>query len=308
MNKLFIFLFLAVISISAFGQKDTTYWKTNGIFALKLSQVSYKNWASGGENSLATIGSFKYQATYTKGKISWDNLIMADLGFLKQGKDSARKTDDRFEFNSKFGYGINQSKHWYYSSLFNYKTQFMQGFDYTTSSRKYISDFMAPAYLKLALGIDYIHGQKFTLFMSPATARWTFVNVQELADAGSYGVEAAVYDTSGTVITPGKNIRFEMGAFLRVAYSQDLMKNINLMTKLELYSDYLKDPQNIDVDWEIIFNFKVNKFFTASIAGHLIYDHDINFGIDSNNDGVIDYKGPRTQFQEVLGIGFAYKF
>ncbi|MBN2745253.1 MAG: DUF3078 domain-containing protein [Bacteroidales bacterium] len=308
MKKIFVLTLTITFAITAFGQKDTSYWKTTGIFGVKLSQVAYKNWSAGGENSLAAIGSFQYQATYLKDRVSWDNLLLADLGFLKQGTDSLRKTDDRFEFNSKFGYGFNKSNHWFYSALINFKSQFMDGYDFTNDTPAYISNFMAPAYLKLALGIDYQQESKFTLFMSPATARWTFVNDQTLADAGSYGVEAAVLDTAGTIITPGKNVRFELGAFLRAAYSQDLMENINLLTKLELYSNYLDRPQNIDLDWQVVFNFKVNKYFTASISGHIIYDHDIKFGIDSNNDGAADYQAPRTQFKEVLGIGFNYKF
>jgi hypothetical protein len=308
MKKLLFLIISVLITSGAIAQKDTTYWKTNGIFGLKFSQVSYKNWAAGGENALAAIGSFKYQATYTKDKISWDNMLLGDLGFIKQGNDSLQKTDDRIEFNSKFGYGFKKSEHWYYSALLNFKTQFMDGYDFSLDQPSFISDFMAPAYLKFALGIDYIKEQKFTLFLSPATARWTFVNVQEFADNGNYGVEAAVRDTAGNILTPGKNLRSEIGAYLRAAYNQDIMENINLLAKLELYSNYLYQPQNVDVDLEVILNFKVNKYFTASLSGHMIYDHDIKFGVDSDGDGAEDYTAPRAQFKQILGIGFAYKF
>lgn len=307
MRKLLFTFLITVLSFAVFGQTDTSYWKTNGIFSFKVTQAGYKNWAAGGENSISGIGNFKYQATYTKGKSSWDNLLLADLGFLKQGKNDASKTDDRFEFNSKYGYGFKKSKHWYYSALFNFKTQLLKGYDYKLDTPAYISNFMSPAYIKFALGIDYIHEQTFTLFISPATARWTIVNDQTLADAGSFGLDPATVDAQGNIVHASKT-RLELGAYLRMAYTKDLMENINLLTKLELYSNYLKEPQNIDVDLEVVLNFKVNKYFTASLATHMIYDHDIAIGIDSNNDGIVDYYGPRAQWKEVLGIGFAYKF
>lgn len=307
MNRLILFLSLIAISYTISAQKDTSYWSKNGIFSVKFTQAGYKNWATGGENSIAGIGSLKYQATYTKAKISWDNLFLTDLGFLQQGKAGARKTDDRLELNSKFGYGFNKSEHWYYSALLNFKTQMIEGYDYKPDTPVYISNFMAPAYLKLALGIDYIKADRFTLFLSPTTARWSIVADSTLANAGAFGVDPAKIDENGVYVASPK-LRTEVGAYLRFVYNKDLMENINLMTKLELYSNYLFEPQNVDIDWEVVFNFKINKYFTASIATQMIYDHDITVGIDSNDDGSIDYNAPRAQFKEVLGLGFAYKF
>jgi hypothetical protein len=306
MKKVLLLLIAFVFTATVYGQSDTSYWKSEGLIGFKFSQTGYKNWSSGGENAISGIGSFKYKASYTKDKISWDNLLLADLGFMKQGKGDAKKTDDRIDFNTMFGYKA--SKHWFYSALLNFRTQSLEGYNYEPDTPVYISNFMAPAYIKLALGMDFKPNDHFTLFLSPATARWTIVQDQTLADYGAFGLTPAVFDTNGNVVTHASKVRMEVGAYLRFGYSVDLMENIRFMTKLELYSNYLKNPQNIDVDWEVDINFKINEFFNASINTHLIYDDDVLIGVDKDSDGTIDYYGPRTQFKEVLGLGISYKF
>jgi hypothetical protein len=77
---------------------------------------------------------------------------------------------------------------------------------------------------------------------------------------------------------------------------------------LDLFSNYQNNPQNIDVSWETIIGLKVNRFITTTITTHLIYDDDIDIGVDRNDDGVIDGSGPRTQFKEVIGVGLNVKF
>ena len=86
------------------------------------------------------------------------------------------------------------------------------------------------------------------------------------------------------------------------------MKNVNLQTKLELFTNYTEEPTHVDVNWEVLIAMKVNKFISATISTQLLYDHDIDIAVDTDGDGVIDAAGPRTQFKEVLGIGLSYKF
>lgn len=156
--------------------------------------------------------------------------------------------------------------------------------------------------------MDYKLSDKFSAFIAPATSKFTFVSDQFLADAGAFGVDPARYDSSGIRLIAGKNIRAEFGGYIRIMYKKDIMKNVSVQTKLELFSNYLKNPQNIDVNWENLISMKVNKFISATINTQLIYDDDTKIAIDKNNDGIIDEKGPRIQFKEVLGAGFSYKF
>jgi hypothetical protein len=302
----------AVAQTEAPAEDDKT-WTRGGQAGINLSQVELYNWSKGGESSTAAVFNAQAFMNYKDGRHIWDNNFYMDLGFLKlggiNGKDSElKKTDDRLELNSKYGYGFKKTDKWYYSALFNFKTQLIEGFDYSVTPYNYISNFMAPAYIKLALGIDYKPNKAFTAFMSPMTGNIIYVNDQNLANAGAFGVEPAEVDANGVIVKDASLMRMQLGGYVRFAYQKDIWENVNLATKLELFSDYLKQPENIDVDWEVIVNMKINSYLNAQIKSHLIYDHDVKFDIDSNGDGVGDYKAPRMQFKETIGIGILYQF
>ena len=130
----------------------------------------------------------------------------------------------------------------------------------------------------------------------------TFVTDQKLADAGAFGVDPAVYDNNMNKLEDGKTSRFEFGGKMVAKFNIDIASNVNFTSKLELFSDYIKNPQNIDVDWQNLITMKVNSWLNANITTHLIYDDDIMI---KDKDGKT---GPRTQFKEVLSVGLAYKF
>jgi len=219
---------------------------------------------------------------------------------VKLGEDDLRKSDDKIDFASKYGHQA--FKKWYYTAMIGFKSQFTEGYDYPNDSFA-ISNLFAPAYLLFTLGIDYKPSENFNLLISPLTSKTTMVFDEDLANAGSFGVDPAEYDTSGIIVTKkGKQIRHEIGAYLKMFFKKDIVENVNFNTKLELFSGYLDEPSNIDVNWETKIEMKVNKFLSASIITNLIYDHDI---LITDKDGNI---GPRTQFKEVLGVGFSYKF
>jgi hypothetical protein len=161
--------------------------------------------------------------------------------------------------------------------------------------------------------MDYKPNEWFSLFLSPATGRSTFVFNQTLANAGQFGVTAAIRDSSGNVVTEGERVRLEFGAYLRARLQKDLAKNVSIISNLQLFNNY-SDPlpeqrANIDVNWETILLIKANKWLTTSIFTNLIYDHDVQVPVKRNVDGVeVDGTGPRTQFKEVLGLGISFKF
>lgn len=281
--------------------KDTLDgWKTGGIVSLNLTQVGLTNWQSGGENSLSVNGLLSLFANLKKGNSTWDNSLDLGYGILQQGDDEVRKTDDKIDFTSK--YGQKAFKNWYYAGLVNFKSQMTPGYDYPNdSTRNRLSDFLAPGYLLGAIGLDYKPHEVFNLFISPITTKMTIVNDQTLADAGAFGVDPAEYDDALILVSSGKKIRVEYGGYLRALLKKDIMKNINLQSKLELFSNY-EDASHVDVNWEVLIAMKVNKYISATVSTQLIYDHDIDI-LDS--DGRV---GPRTQFKEVIGVGVSYKF
>jgi hypothetical protein len=250
-------------------------------------------------------------ANYKGTKDAWNNTLDIGYGLLKQGKDvGLMKTDDKIDVLSKYGRQFH--KGWYYAALLNFKTQMTAGYNYPNDSVP-ISNLLAPAYLLGALGVDFKPNSYFSLFVAPVTVKMTIVNDQKLADAGAFGVDKATYDNAGIRLTKGKFTRSELGGYVRIIYSRnkfnaEWLKNVAFTTKADFFSNYLKSPQNIDVSWETLIAFKVNKFISVNINTVLLYDDDVNIAVDNNGDGTVDEYGPRVQFKEILGIGFSYKF
>ena len=213
-------------------------WKKGGVLGLNLAQTSLTNWAAGGQNSLAVNGYFSVFANYKQDKSSWDNSLDLGYGLLKQGNDDYfTKTDDKIDFLSK--YGREAFKNFNYAALLNFKTQMSPGYKYPDTENK-ISDLFAPAYLLLAAGLDYKPNDHFSAFISPLTAKFTFVTDTDLSDDGAFGV------------TPGETVRGEIGGYLRTIYTRgdfkgEFLKNVAFTTKLDLFSNYADKPQNIDV-------------------------------------------------------------
>jgi len=279
-------------------------WKKGGTVTVNVTQVSLTNWSAGGQSQFAGNALLSVFANYTKGNGLWENYFDIGYGTFKQGKDGEWwKSDDKIDFTSK--YGQNLYKSWYLAGLINFKTQMDQGYNYPDDST-IISKFMAPGYLLAALGFDYKPNANFTAYIAPLTSKMTFVTDTILANAGSFGVDAAEYDDNGNMVSSGKKFRNEFGGYLRFFYKASLMENVDLQTKLDLFSNYLKDPQNIDVNWEVLITMKVNKYISATISTQLIYDDDVDIAFEQG-DGSIIYH-PAAQFKEVLAVGFSYKF
>jgi hypothetical protein len=305
MKKFILLLLLAMPLLVAAQHKADTSWKGGGVASLMFNQIALSNWAAGGQNSISGTIMVSLFANYHKNKLQWDNTLDMAYGLSKQGNLGIIKSDDKIDFSSK--YGQYAFKHWYYTALLNFKTQFAQGFNYPNDSVM-ISDFMAPAYLTIALGMDYKPADYFSLFIAPVTGKITFVNNQTLANLGAFGVDKAVIDeTTGDVITPGKKVRSEFGGYLKAAFKKDIMKNVTLGLKLDMFSNYLKKPQNIVINGEMIFAAKINKYISATLTTNVIYDDAIKIRF-YDSDGNLTHEGPRTQLKEVFGLGFSYKF
>jgi hypothetical protein len=252
-------------------------WKFGGVFNIGLSQTSLTNWSAGGQSSIAFNGLVSINLQYKKGKNLWENCL--DLGYGQQWLDDEtgwHKTDDKIDFTTKYGYELHKSI--YLTTLVNFKSQFDKGYNYPNDS-VVISKFMAPGYILGAIGLEYKPNNIVSVFLAPVTAKITIVNDQALSDSGAFGV------------TPGEASYTAFGGYLRLALNKDIMKNVNLQTKFDLFSNYLDKPQNMDVSWETLLSLKVNKYLSATILAHLIYDENVV---------------KKTQFKEILSVGFSY--
>ena len=281
-------------------------WQFGGIISVNGQQVSLTNWAAGGNSSISLAGLINAYARYTKGKIVWDNNLQLGYGVIKQGSNKKWwKNDDKIQVTSKLG--REAAKHWYYSALLDFRTQFADGYNYPNDS-VYISRFMAPGYGLASIGMDYKPNDHFSAFISPVTGKFTFVNDDKLASAGAFGVQKDIMDPSDTTkfIQHHKTHREEFGAYFKMQYQTKVMENITFQTVLELFSNYFHNPQNVDVNWTTLTTFKVNKFISATLSTQLIYDDDIKvLRTTGDNKGTT---GPDVQFKQVLGVGFSYKF
>lgn len=303
MKKIFISLaLLASVAISAQAQDNTTEtpapesnWKVSGITGANTAQTALVNWSAGGENSVAWNIYLNATANYKKDKWSWDNALITDFGMTYTTSNEWLKNVDKLNLSSKVGRLI--SEHWSISALGDLLTQFARGYDASTNPNvagnrdKYISTLFAPGYLTAALGADYKPNDDLSVLLSPVTGKMTFVLDKKLSNSGAFGVK------------PGNKLLAELGASVVANYKKKLAENINFSTKLTLFTAYNSDFGNIDVNWDMMIAFKINKFLTTTLTTNLIYDDNVK-SVDKAGNIV----GPKVQFREVLGLGLSYSF
>ncbi len=286
--------------------KPVKPWIVTNSLSITFSQVSLSNWAAGGENSIAGNGAYSIAANYKKGDNSWETAFDIAYGETRQGDAKSIKNDDRVQFATK--YGRKASEKWNYTVLGSFKSQMLPG-ENNPTDRKVVSDWMAPAYVGLSIGMDYKPKPNISVFISPLAGKLTIVNRQDLADLGSYGVKKAEYDALGTKTKDGENMLQEAGAFVKAQGVFPIYKeSVTFTTKLELYSNYIKDPQNIDVLTENTLEAKINSWLTAKLFVLAFYDDNSKTGKDTDGDGKMDKFSAKIQVKEIFGLGIAVKW
>ncbi|MDH5608898.1 MAG: DUF3078 domain-containing protein, partial [Cyclobacteriaceae bacterium] len=189
----------------------------------------------------------------------------------------------------------------------DFRTQFYRG---VNADGDRISEFMAPGYLLVATGLDWKPSPVLSATYAPVTGKFTFVRNQELANAGAFGVTPGIPDpvNPAVFLSAGSRHRAELGSFLKVMFNKEnLLPNVTVASKLELFSNYLKDFGNVDVNWQNMVSMKVNNLLTVNWQSQLIYDHDIK--IEAFDDAGLSLgTHPRTQFKSVFGVGISYRF
>ncbi|ARV06730.1 hypothetical protein BTO04_08505 [Polaribacter sp. SA4-10] len=286
--KKIVTLCLLLLSITFFSQekkkeKKTAKkevkiprWKIHGKFTFLFNQSSFSNWASGGENTVAGNIDINYDFNFKKKNWNWDSRINTGYGLSHLSEKGYRKTNDRFEFNSLLG--LKSKNFWFFSFFTNFKTQYTRGFDYKQTPEISVSDFFSPAYLSFGPGMLWKKSDDFNFNIAPASARLTFVND---FFSGKFGVDE------------GENIAYSLGFSLSGYYKFGLMENVEMENILSMYSDYLDNPENIDIEHQAKLGFKVNKHIKMHVTVHTI--------VDANASSKI-------QFREVFGLGLNYNF
>lgn len=290
MKKLLSLSFAIFFALNIFAQTETDSvkkWNLSGVSGINFSQTALKYWSGGGENSLAGNIYLNGALVYKKDKWAWENNLALDYGLARTVSTGVRKSTDKIDFASKLGYQAYEKL--FYTALFDFKTQFAKGYNYAATPNELISNFLAPAYSTISLGLDWKPCDNFSLYFSPVAGKITINTDKELA--GMFGVPE------------GKTSRFELGAYLKTVYKQELMKNVSLISKADFFTAYNSSFGNIDVDWDVLISMKINEYLSATLNTTLRYDDDVVY---KDKDGV--EHGPKIQFKELFGIGLAYKF
>jgi len=284
------------------------YWKFGAESGINFTQGYLSNWVKGGESSVSALGDFTSYANYTKNKTKWENNFRFKYGLMKTGEKGLRKNDDLWEINTKFGqkafgkfghdvmkkHGKESLKNWYYSFLVSLKSQIEAGYNYPNDS-VIVSSFMSPGHLFFVLGLDYKPSKTTSILISPITSKSTIVRDTVNIDQTKYGLD------------PDRKIKSEMGGYVKAKFLLKISDDISLDNKLTLFTNYLENPQNIDIDWEATLKMRINYYINANISTHLIYDDNIEVPL-FNDEGTRVGSGPRIQFKELISVGFTFKF
>lgn len=295
MKKILFSIFVVTINASLVfsdePEDENGPWSFSGFFQQNLNQVSFTNWAAGGENSFSSTSTARIEANYQKANITWESYLDMSYGIIKIEDNPMRKNVDKIDLFSKVGRTISDNLS--YSGIFNFQSQFDKGFKLPNDSVP-VSRFMAPGYLTVAIGLDYKPISFVSIFLSPATGKFTFVLDDDLSAQGAYGVD------------PGKNLNPEFGALLRIEFIREVLPNVNVNSRIILFNNYtdsdVSNRKNTDVDWLTGINMPINKHITATVGFHLLYDHDIKI------PGPTGATRPTTQFKQQFGLGLVYSF
>lgn len=280
MKRLFLLIvFVSAVTVAQETTIDTTkHWTRKGVFTFLANQSSFSNWQAGGQNNFAGNVGVNYDFNYKNGDWNWDNKIIIAYGLTKIKGAATQKTDDRIEYNSLLG--KKASGYWFYSAFFNFKTQMDTGLDPATQTVK-ISHFFSPAFFQFGPGMLWKKSDNLKVNIAPATSKLIVVHDHFTEIGSSFGVEQ------------GETTRYELGAAINGYYKFNIMENVSVENILNLYSNYLEEAKNVDIDYQLNIVMKINKFLSTNFAFQTIYDDNA-------------FRGFQTK--QIIGLGVNYGF
>ena len=285
------FILLLLMNLTSLSQEifiDSTKvdgWQKSGKTSFLVNQTAFSNWVSGGENSIAGTLSVDYNLNYYNNGWSWDTKMNGSFGVNKNSDSKFfKKIDDRIEINSVIGKKFIEK--FSFSSFLNFKTQFSKGFKYSTNEegdeiRTEKTRIFSPAYIQLGVGVYWKESNSLWVNFAPVTGRLILASkkfTNDLSDGEEY-----------FGIPRGQNSRFELGASISAFYKFELIENVVLEQRINLYSDYLYKADNIDIDYTLTAFMKINDYLSTNFIVQCIYD-----------DNAIK----RIQLREVFGLAF----
>jgi hypothetical protein len=277
------------------------YWKFRSEASFALNQGSMTNWVKGGESSISTALDITGYADYNNKllKLSSNNFARLKFGYIASGEKGIRKNLDLLETNSKLNHKAFGK--FDFSAIMLFKTQIAPGYNYPNDSVP-VSKFMNPGILTIGFGLDYKPNKTTSINFSPLSYKGTFVMDTANIDQTKYG------------IPKDRKALNEPGVSFMISNEYKPVKNVTVTNRLQLFTNYIHNPQNIDIDWEMIVVANLNWFTDVRFNTHLIFDDDTKtIELDKNKKPVLRSDGTqkktaRIQFKEMLGFSLVFRF
>ncbi|MCF8227011.1 MAG: DUF3078 domain-containing protein [Bacteroidales bacterium] len=291
---------LSLVSVEPL-KKIPVYWDYQLSSSFAFNQTYLSNWSKGGESSVATVLDIKGEAKYknTAAKTTWTNNGRLKYGSIITDEYGLRTNTDMLELNSQYNRVLEQKID--FSAVLYMKNQLARGYKYPNDS-VVVSKFLNPMTFTLGLGVEYKPFKKTQLNFSILSYKNTMVLDTANIDQTIHGIEA------------DKRVRQEMGGQLTIKNSISVWDDLKISNSVRLFSNYFNNPQNIDVDWEVSLDKRINWYASISLNMHFIYDDDIRFPVyDDNEEPVLlpdgsPKKSPKLQFKEFVGLTFSLSF
>lgn len=314
--------------------KASEFWYLDFNGSVNYGGTFHQNWAAGGDEFSHNLRAFiDANANYKKDAIFWNNRLQLDFGFLyASSKPILQKSDDRIYLESKFGYNI--AENLFLSANYDFKSQFAKGFDYKAPGTAIIGNYMqegtetpatdleqlskadrvrawedarvlksnwlAPAYTNLAIGLDYTPTNWFSLNVAPLTGGFVIVTEETLRK--SYGM-ALVDETN-----PGlgyKSSRFELGAQIKMDFKVTINDKFKFTSQIVAFTDYLMmnktDGGYGRVSWDNRIDFNLTKYIALNFTTNMLWDSKVRMDVKGKGEVC------PIQWKEMLGIGLTYK-
>ena len=271
MRIIYAMLLTVLTSSLVAAQEADSIWTTDAASSLSFVRSGFRNWQEGGINSFAVTAGFT--TTTRRGGQEYD--VRLGFGLVQQDTLGLRKAEDIIDLRSAVSFeGGRFFSRFQPTVAARFRSQFAKGFSYSGAIPVHVSSFLAPATLQQSVGLAYGPGSAINVRLGTA-AKETIVVLPELRSR--YGVD------------PNRNVRFEAGLEAFAEYSGTLVKNVDVISRLQLFAA-VNQEDFPDALLETLITMHVNRWLQVKVEHVVLYDADIR---------------RELQMKEIVSLGFA---
>ena len=284
-------IIILITSVNIYSQEiveKDSLWTKRGNVTVLLNQTGFSDWVGGGTNNFSGTIKFDYEWEYRNKGWDWLSNVESAFGLAKyKNAPFARKIDDRILIQSIVGKEFTRNLS--FSAFFNFTSQIGNGYKYKKDDdnneiRELTTRIFSPAYFQIGSGFLWKKDEKLWLNYSPIASRLILVSKKF--------TDGLLENETYFGVSPNKSSRYELGANLTFHSEGSLLENVNYKQDLKLFSNYLEDASNIDLDYLAQIEINVNPLLSTQLIFQLIYD---------------DNAVSRLQVREVFGVGVQLK-